>query len=378
MTHRILLVGGGTGGHVYPLIAIARELQKVSQEKGISLELMALADSGGWRFEFESQGIKFKRIFTPKLRRVEGGRINLFAFLALPFTLIQALWLLFVFMPDLVFSKGSFASLAPSFIAWLYFIPIFIHESDSVPGMANQFAAKLAKKVFISFESAAGHFPADKTVLSGNPVRENLLNGNKAEAAAYFNFDSGKKTILFLAGSQGALFINNLLIAGLVQMVKNFQIIHQAGIRNFDSAKQEIEKIKREGSGGYGFDMKKNYRIFGFLNEEELKNAYALADIIVSRSGSNIFEIAALAKPAIVIPYPYSAKNHQKENAMEFAKFGAVVLEEQNLKPHILIDQIERLLKPENYSAASQKIRRFANLKGGKMIANEILNYLNI
>lgn len=377
MTHRILLLGGGTGGHIYPLIAVAREFQKISQERGISLELMALAD-GGWRFEFESRGIKFKRIFSPKLRRVEGGRINLFAFLAIPFTFVQALWLIFIFMPDLVFSKGSFASLAPSFVAWLYFIPIFVHESDSVPGSANRFAAKLAKKVFVSFENSAGYFSVKKTVLSGNPVRTDLLNGNKDEARGYFNLNSDKKTVLFLAGSQGAVFINNLIISGLVQLVKDFQTIHQTGSRNFDSVSQEVEKMKKEGSATYGGDIEKNYRLFGFLNEEQLKNAYALADIIVSRAGSSIFEVAGLAKPAIVIPYPYSAKNHQKENAREFSKFGAVVLEEQNLKSHILIDQIRHLLKPENYSAISQKIKRFANLEAGEVIADEIFEYLNI
>ena len=398
---RILLVGGGTGGHIYPLVSVSRELQKKALEKGLNLELMALADSNYWRSEFESQGVKFKTIFAPKLRRVEGGHINLLAFLAIPFTFIQAFWILFIFMPDMVFSKGSFASLMPSFAAWAYFIPIFVHESDSVPGTANRFAARLAKRVFISFENAAKYFPVKKTVLSGNPVRADLLDGNRDEACRRFNLDPAKKTILFLAGSQGAVFINNLVIAGLVQLIKGFhpvrslarakgaspeglgeatsngvQIIHQAGIRNFEQVKQETEKIKSEGSSGYGRDIEKNYRVFGFMNGEELRDAYASADIVISRSGSNIFEIAALGKPAIVIPYPYSARSHQKENAMEFVKFGAVVLEEENLKPHILIDQIERLLKPENYSPVGQKIKKFANIRGGEIISEAMISYV--
>ena len=337
---------------------------------------MAVADSNSWRNEFESRGIRFKKIFTLKLRKVEGGRINFLALLAFPFALIQALWVLFIFMPDAVFSKGGFTSVIPSLVAQFYFIPIFIHESDSIPGMANRFLAKFAKKIFISFENSAVYFKAGKTVLSGNPIRENLLNGDKNQAAAYFNLNPGLKTILFLGGSQGAVFINNLLTNGLVQLVKDFQIIHQTGAKNFDSVNQEIDRIKKEGSASYGNDIEKKYRIFGFLKEEELKNAFAMGDVVVARGGSSIFEISAVGRPAIVIPYPYSAHNHQKENAREFAKFGAVVLDESNLKPHILIDQIKHLLNSANYSSVGQRIRQFANLESGKIIAREISSYV--
>ncbi|MEK7659118.1 MAG: UDP-N-acetylglucosamine--N-acetylmuramyl-(pentapeptide) pyrophosphoryl-undecaprenol N-acetylglucosamine transferase [Patescibacteria group bacterium] len=371
MNYRILLVGGGTGGHIYPLIAVSRELQKMAGEKGINLKLMAVADSNSWRSEFESQGIRFKKILAPKLRRVEGGRLNFFAFLTIPFALIQALWILFVFMPNLVFSKGGFVSFIPACVAMIYFIPVFIHESDSVPGLVNRFSAKFAKKVFISFENSARYFSVQKTVLSGNPVRESLFNGNKAEAAGFFNLDSGKKTILFLAGSQGAVFINNLLIDSLVQLVKDFQIIHQTGVNNFELVKKETDNMKNEGRSSFSESIEKNYRAYSFLNEEELKNAFAISDLVVSRSGSSIFEIAALAKPSIVIPYPYSARNHQKENAAEFAKFGAVVLEEENLKPHILIDQIKHLL---NNSGAGEKIKQFIKTEAAKMIAQEIMS----
>ena len=367
---RILFVGGGTGGHIFPLIAVGRELQKSASEKGIDLELLAIAESGRWRKDFENEGIKFKKIFAPKLRRVEGGRLNFFAFLALPITLIQAFWLLFTFMPALIFSKGGFSSVMPVFAGFLYFIPVFVHESDAIPGLVNRLAAKLAKNVFVSFENAAKYFPLSKTVLSGNPIRENLLTGERNGAAAYFSINPGRKTVLFLAGSQGAAFVNNLVIEGLVQLVREYQVIHQAGPKNIDSVRQETERIKKEGAAGYGADIEKNYRFFDFLDEEAMKNAYAAADVIVSRAGSNIFEIAALGKPAIVIPYPYSAKNHQKENAAEFAKFGAVVLEEQNLKPHILIDQIKHLL---NNPAVGERIKKFAKLDAGEIIAGEML-----
>ncbi len=371
---RILLIGGGTGGHIVPLLAVGRELQKTAGEKGVNLNLMVLTDDGTWQNEFESEGIRFKKIFAPKFRRVQGGKINYLSFLAVPVAFVQALWLLFIFMPDLVFSKGSFASLAPSIVSRLYFIPLFIHESDSIPGLVNRFLAGSAKKVFISFEAAARYFPNKNLILSGNPIRESLTQGKKSEAARFFNFNPNVKTILFLAGSQGARFINQLVIDGLVRLTDEFQIIHQTGIKNFDSVKSESDKIISEGVENYGKKIEANYRIFGLLNEEELKNAYAMCDIIISRAGSGIFEISAVGKPAIVIPYPYSSKNHQRENALEFAEFGAVAMEEKNLGLGTLINQISYLLKPEIYSATSEKIKQFAKPDAAKIIAEEILN----
>ena len=376
MTYRILLIGGGTGGHIYPLIAVAREFQKAANKKNLNLKLMAVAESNKWKGEFESQDIRFKRIFSPKFKRVEGGKIDLFAFLKLPLALLQGLWFIFLFMPDAVFSKGGFVSVIPSLVAKLYFIPLFIHETDAVPGKVNRILSKFSEKVFISFQSNTVYFKNKNTIVSGNPIRESLLKGDKAEAGRYFNLNSTKKTILFLTGMQGVSFINRLVIDSLVQLSKEFQIIHQTGVNNFESVKKETENIKKEGGYSYGQDIEKNYRIFSFLSEEELASAYALCDIVVSRSGSNIFEIAYLGKPAIVIPYPYSAGDHQKANALEFAKFGGVILEEENLKPSILIDQIEYLLKPENYSLISQKIKQFAKPDAAKTIAEQILNYV--
>lgn len=376
MTYRILLVGGGTGGHIYPLIAVARELQRLADKKGVSLELMAVADSNSWRSEFENLGIRFKRILAPKIRRYEGN-LNLLDLFKIPITLIQSLFILFIFMPDLVFAKGGYASAIPSLVARLYFTPLFIHDSDAVLKGANKFLSKFAKKVFVSFEVTASDLKNKKVILSGNPIREELLKGDRSIASQLFNLSLDKKTVLFLGGSQGAITINNLVIQSLVELSEKYQVIHQAGIKNFKYVKNEIDKIKKEGENTYTKSIEENYRLFDFMSEEELKNAYALTDVVVSRAGANfIFEIASLGKPAIFIPFRVSIKNHQKANALEAAKFGAVVLEEENLKPSILISQIEHLLKPENYLLISQKIKKFTNLEAGKIIANEIISYV--
>ena len=375
---RILLVGGGSGGHIFPLKAVARELIDSSREKGFDLELMALAENGKWRNDFESIGVKFRKIRSPKLRRVEGGRFDPLAFLNVPLALLQSLWVLFIFMPDLVFSKGGFASTIPSLVAKLYFIPLFIHESDAVPGLANRFLAGLASRIFISFDDSAKFFNRRNTVFSGNPVRKDLIGPDKNQAAGHFNLSLDRKTVLFIGGSQGAEPINDLVLASLVELTGDFQVIHQTGDRNFEKISQEAEKIKTEGREDYGRHVEKNYRVYGFLNEEDLKNAYTLADIVVARAGANLLaEISSVGKPAIVIPYEYSAGGHQKANAAEFARFGAVVLEENNLKPHILINQIRHLTDPETAAAVSRKIKQFVKPDAASIITEECLSAIS-
>lgn len=379
MKKRILLVGGGSGGHIFPLVAVARELVRLSQERGVELELMALAESERWRSDFESAGVRFRKVGAPKFRRVEGGKTELLAFLGIPLAVLQSLWTLFVFMPDIVLSKGGFTSVIPSLVAKLYFIPLFIHESDAVPGMANLFLAGFANRIFVSFESSASSFNDRKVVLSGNPVRRDLVAADKNQAASHFNLRSDRKTVLFLGGSQGAEPINELVLASLVELAGEFQIIHQTGEKNFERVSQETDRVMAEGQENYGRAIKENYRAYGFLNEEDLRNVYALADVIVARAGANlIFEISSVGKPAIVIPYKYSARDHQKANAAEFARFGAVVLEEANLKPHILVSQIKRLMDPETAAAVSRKIRQFVKPDAASIIAEECLSAISI
>jgi len=375
MTRRILLVGGGTGGHVYPLVSIAEELQKKASEHNINLELVVFSDSSIWKNDFQGLGVKFIKILAPKLRRFQGN-LNLLDLFKIPFALIQVFWYMFWFMPDLVFLKGGYVSVIPAIAAKFYFIPIFIHESDTVPGKTNSFLSGFAKKIFISFEITRKYFPGKKVILSGNPIRKGLLNGNEISASQKFNLSLDKKTILVLGGSQGAKKINQLIINSLIQLVQKYQVILQSGIKNFDEALKEVERLRTNTSEQFKKDMDSNFRIFGFLDQEELKSAYAMADVIVSRAGANaIFETVALGKPVILIPITYSSGNHQRINAEELAKFGAVVLEEQNLTPHILMNQIERLLKPENRQLISSKIKEFSKINSAELISEEIINY---
>ncbi|MEK7121670.1 MAG: undecaprenyldiphospho-muramoylpentapeptide beta-N-acetylglucosaminyltransferase [Patescibacteria group bacterium] len=375
---RILLLGGGSGGHVFPLIAVAEALKEKSQQTGIPLELMILGEGKFMEKAAAENGIVFKSVMAGKLRRYLSP-LTILDIFKIPVGFFQALWHIFWFMPDIVFAKGGYASLPGALAAKLYFIPLFVHESDSVPGLANRTLSKLAKTVFISFNSSQKYFKVSKTVLTGNPVRKELMVGNRLAAMAKFGLNPNLKTILVAGGSQGAQKINRIILDSLVLLVKDFQIIHQCGESQFQSVKTESEKIIKEGEGEYADAVKANYKLYPFFDMNDMALAYAAADIIISRAGAgSLFEIAMLGKPAIIIPITNSTSNHQLKNALEFSKFGASMTEEQNLTPHIIISQINSLLQPDKYNSISEKLKTFGTPDAAQKIAEQLFSEFKV
>jgi UDP-N-acetylglucosamine--N-acetylmuramyl-(pentapeptide) pyrophosphoryl-undecaprenol N-acetylglucosamine transferase len=369
MAKRVLLVGGGSGGHVYPLIAVAQELRNQSKDAN----LLMIGEGNFARKSAMENNIAFRGILAGKLRRYFSFEV-IFDFIKLPLGFIQSLWYVYWFMPNVVFSKGGFASIAPVLVARLYMIPVYIHESDSIPGIANNILSKFAKGIFVSFQSALRHFNGKKTMLVGNPIRKTLLGGDRQAAYSHFGFSGEKKTILILGGSQGAKQINEIILNSLVVMAKDFQIIHQAGDSQYKTVQERVDRFKKEGQGTYADDIEKNYRLYPFLKDEEMKLAYAVCDIVVSRAGAgSLFEIAAVGKPAVVVPLKPSASNHQLANASEFAKFGATIVEGANMTTNILLNQIGAFLEPQRYSQISEQIKSFAKVDAADKIAKALL-----
>jgi len=322
--------------------------------------------------------LKFKPILTGKLRRYFSLH-NLLDVFKIPIGFIQSMWHIFWFMPDVVFAKGGYASLPGALVAKLYFIPLFIHESDSVPGLANKILGKFAKKIFISFESSQKYFKSERTLLTGNPVRKNLLSADRVSAMQNFGLSPDKKTILVLGGSQGSQKINRIILDSLVMMLGQqtggFQILHQCGEGQYSSVKSEVDKLIKEGEGEYADSLNNNYKLFSFFTEKEMAMAYSASDLVISRAGSGaLFEIAETGKPAIIIPITNSGANHQINNAIEFSKYGGVVIEEENLTPHIIISQIKNLFEPENYNSTSEKIKTFAMPDAADKISSVLLS----
>ncbi len=369
---RILLVGGGSGGHVYPLIAVAESLKQKAVQAGIDLKLMMLGGSFVERAAKESN-LEFRVISTSKLRRY-GSLDNFFDFWRFLAGFIESMWHIFWFMPDIVFTKGGGGSVAPAIVAKLFFIPVFVHESDSVPGLANTIIGKIADKIFISFKTAEKYFEGKNVVFTGNPVRKNLMQGNKENAWKFFDLHEPRPTILVVGGSQGAKVINEVILSSLVVMTQKFNIIHQCGESQLAAVKAGRDTILKEGTRQYSEPVSRYYRLYPFLNEGQLSMAYAVADVVVSRAGaSNLFEIAQIGKPAIIVPIAKSPANHQYLNAFEFSLSGGCLMEEKDFNRESLMREIERILNPENYAKISEKIKLFATPNAADKIAEELL-----
>ena len=372
MTYRVALVGGGTGGHVYPLVAIAKKLKELGQQKGIDIIFIGSGDF--MKNAADGIGVPFKSVMAGKKRRYSSFS-NFTDMLKMPFGMIQALWHLLWYMPDVAFAKGGYASVLPGLAAWFYHIPLYIHESDSVPGEANLKLSRFAKKIFTSFESANVSFAGKNVELVGNPIRAELTGADRNKALEYFKFDTLRKTVLVLGGSQGAQSLNNIIINSAVQLTEEFQIIHQAGSAIFKDASERINKVIKEGEGSYGPMVQSRYRLYPFLSLQELALAYSAADVVVSRAGAtSLSETAHVGKPIIVIPLKTAAGDHQRKNAYELAKYGAVVIEEDNLRTTILVDQIKDFLNdPQKYEKVSNDIKRFAKPEATTIISKQLL-----
>lgn len=367
---RIALTGGGTGGHIFPILAVVREIKKQLENKE-EVEFLFLGPNGELEKEImEKEFIPMKKIQCGKLRRYFSW-LNFLDFFKIPLGFGQSLWHLLIFMPDAVFAKGGYAIIPVAMAAWFYRIPILIHESDVVPGLANQIMARIAKRIALSFSESEKFFPERKIFLSGNPIREEIIKGSREAGQKIFSLQPGRKTILVIGGSQGARIINRAIVSLLPKILKKWQVIHITGRKEYDSVIHEAGKMGiKAGHEGYA--------VYSFLTEE-LPHAFAAADLVISRAGAiTITEIAANSKPVIIIPIKESANNHQEQNSFIFSQAGAaIVLDQENLGENILYDKIEQVIESEELKfELRERIKKFYNPEAAKVIAREILKLI--
>lgn len=341
---RVVLSGGVSGGHTYPLIAVARVLRKRYPE---GIEILFLG--GGGVFEeaaMKAENIPMQSVLFGKMRRYFSF-LNYLDIFKLPIGIIQALWHLLWFMPDAVFSKGGAASVPVVVAARFYRIPVLIHDSDSVAGRANAWLGKWVQKVAIAYPSAAQYFPAGKTALTGNPVREEIVSGSRERGKERFHLDPEKKTIVLFGGSQGAHGLNNALLRILpALLMKRVQIIHQTGSSHLEGVLALSAELGVPTENG-------SYHPIAFLSAQEMGDAIAAADLVISRAGAgSIAEIAAHRKALVLVPLPTAANNEQRKNAYDIAEIGgALVLEEANLGEHLLMENLENLMNNDGLRA---------------------------
>lgn len=370
---RILFTGGGSGGHVFPIIAVRQAFNTLLETPDKELVFYYLGPDKFARENFSKEKIESRFILSGKLRRYFSLKTPL-DFIRLIIGIIQSFFYLFIWVPDIIFSKGGYGSIPVVLVGWIYRIPVILHESDSVPGLANRFMAKFAKKIIISFSASKERFGKHqtKTVLIGNPIRKELLDGNSVSGKQFFKVSSNKPIILILGGSQGAQKINEIVLNTLPRLLEISEIIHISGEVDYDNIFRETQKTLKNPA----------YHLYKFLNPEELKHAYGAADLIINRAGAgSIFEIAALGKPSILIPLPNSAGDHQRKNAYDFAntdkqtgKGRAMILEQENLTPNTFIEMIKKIINdPEEIKRMGQNAKEFYLADTAQKIRDEIL-----
>jgi UDP-N-acetylglucosamine--N-acetylmuramyl-(pentapeptide) pyrophosphoryl-undecaprenol N-acetylglucosamine transferase len=368
---RIVLTGGGTGGHFYPLIAVAEALNiQITREGLVGVELYYISDTPYDKDALQKNNLRYKEIRTGKIRTYTSVKNFTDKFLTF-FAVIKALFKLFFLYPDVVFGKGGYASFPTVFAARILRIPVVIHESDTIPGRVNRWIAPYADAIAIAFPESAKYFNRpNHTALVGNPIREALKVLPKDTAHQMLQLDPNIPTIVIIGGSQGSERINETIVDILPKLLNQFQVIHQCGEKHHVWMKTRTDGILKESS------YPDRYRLYSYLPEEILRNAAAVAKLIIARSGSSIFEFALWGIPSILIPLPIAREDHQKENAYSYARTGAcVVVEEANLKPEILYHLIDdSFAHPETLEKMRAGCQTFAHPDAAEKIAALLLS----
>lgn len=366
---KIVLTSGG-GGHFYPMIAVAESLNEIAlREKIINYELIYISDSPYDQRALDDANIKFYELPTGK-NRIYFSVQNIFDAIKTFFAIIKAIFILYNIFPDVVFSKGGYPVVPVVIAARFLGIPVIIHESDSYPGRANKMASRWAKKIAISYKEAVEYLPKEKTAFVGNIVRKDVREPLEVGAYEYLKLNTGLKTIMVVGGSQGAQIINDTLINSLTDLLEKYQIIHQAGTKNFEEIKSLSDVILTDNP------HKNRYNVYPYLNKLALRMSAGVADVIISRAGAGfIAEIACWGKPSIIVPISKSNGDHQRKNAYNYATTGACqVLEEKNLTPHVFVSEIVRILENQDIqNKMKEATKQFVHPDAEDKIAEEII-----
>jgi UDP-N-acetylglucosamine--N-acetylmuramyl-(pentapeptide) pyrophosphoryl-undecaprenol N-acetylglucosamine transferase len=367
---KIVLTGGGTGGHFYPIIAVAEAIDRVAREEHFVMpELFYISDSPYDPDLLLRARLRFIQISSGKIRTYSSGR-NLFDKFLTLIACFKALVILFRIYPDVVFGKGGYASFPTIFAARVLRIPVVIHESDISLGRVNSWVVKYASRVAVSYPETLNSLPhRDRGALTGIPIRKDMLEPMTEDPFELLKLERGLPTLLILGGSQGSERINEIVMDIMPQLVENYQVIHQTG-------KANIEWMKKRAEGALtGNPYASRYHPYAYMDGKTLRAAASASTLVISRAGSSIFEIALWKKPSILIPLPIARGDHQRENAYSYARTGAAtVIEEANLKPGLLRATIDSIAKnPELQKKMADATSQFARTDAAEKIAHALL-----
>ena len=380
---KILMSGGGTGGHIFPAVAIAQEIQKRFPEA----EFLFIGANG--KMEMEKVPQSGFRIEGLNIAGFDRG--NLLKNIGLPFKIISSLLkakkIIKDFKPDFAVGTGGFASGPALYIAAKMGIPTFIQEQNSLPGKTNVFNAKKAKAVFTAYPDMEKFFSGTKTYFLGNPIRQNIITDlvDKDLAKEKLGLDKNKLTILSVGGSLGSRTLNNGWKDNLDKLrEKDYQLIWQTGKTDFENILSEVGSRKSEDENIVSdrktsdIGHQTSVQIREFISDMAL--AYSAADVIVSRAGAiAISELAVAKKPVLLVPFPFAAEDHQTKNAMTLVEKNAARMVKDTEMKEKFWNTLSEICENENLrKEMSQNLEFFAKPKASEDIVNEIFNLLNI
>ncbi|TSC69327.1 MAG: UDP diphospho-muramoyl pentapeptide beta-N acetylglucosaminyl transferase [Parcubacteria group bacterium Gr01-1014_56] len=368
---KILFTGGVSGGHFYPIIAVAEAINDAARErKLLEPQLYYAAPDPYSREMLIANNITFIPTAAGKVRRYFSLLNVVDLFKTMWGTLTSVLRIFFLY-PDVVFATGGYASFPTLLAARLFRIPVVIYATDVEPSRVNLWAKNFAVKIAVSFPEAAKYFPEDKVAYTGNPIRKAALTPAREGAHEFLKLKPEVPVVLVLGGSQGATAINEAILAALPELLEKYQVVHQTGEANI----KEVEGRARIVLGLS--PIAERYKTFGYLNDLAMRMAAGAAAIVISRAGAGaIFEIASWGLPSILIPIPEPVSHDQTKNAFSYARGGrAVVIEQNNLTPHLLVSEINRIIGNDQLThKMKEAARAFGRADASKVIANALLD----
>ena len=373
---KIIISAGGTGGHIYPAIAVAQALQK-----RLNNEVEFLFVGASDRMEMEKvpkAGYKIEGLWISGLQRRITYKNLLFPIKVVS-SILKSFGIINRFKPDAVIGFGGYASSAVLYAASLKKLPTLIHEQNSYAGITNKILKDKVNTICVAYDNMEKFFPANKLVKTGNPIRQDLLDvsSKKQQAMDFFKLDANKKTILVIGGSLGARTINESIFEGLDKIKEaNVNLIWQTG-KNFDKVNSNIEIINsKKEDNALENNSSLEFRISDFIYEMDL--AYAAADAVISRAGAlSIAELAQVAKPVILVPSPNVAEDHQTKNAMALVNKNAAILVKDIDAKNNLVSETLNLITNENKQAELvNQIKTFAMPNAAELIVDEVIKLM--
>lgn len=359
---KVLVSGGGTGGHIFPAIAIANAIK----EQRPDAEFLFVGAEGKMEMEkVPAAGFDIEGLWISGFNRSLSLSNLMFPFKLIS-SMLKAKKIVKSFQPDVAIGTGGFASGPTLRVASQNGVPSLIQEQNSFPGVTNRILSKKAKSICVAYDGMEKYFGSEKTILTGNPVRKEVvqIEGKREEAVQFFELDVTKKTLLIVGGSLGAQSVNNAILANLEALLElGIQIVWQTGKTSYKEINEATQAFQNKG-----------VHVKEFIYKMDL--GYAAADMVISRAGAiAVSELELVGKPTILVPFPYAAEDHQTKNAMSLVDKGAAILvKDADVNPGLLTAIKDLTSQPELADSLTKNISKMGMPDAANQIANQVLN----